>query len=107
MNADEVKYCLGSDFENRHGLHPVAPRNYDGYRYRDDADGSGLVAGEARNSNSGGLSCSLQFASCGGFGLPMGVAHRCPGCGANMRTFCGDDEGEEEYGQMIWYPKCR
>ena len=106
-DADQVNCRLAYDLENRHGLIPVAPHDSEGYRDRDHADGSGLVAGETGNSNMGGVSSSSQLAPCGGCGMPVGGAHRCPGCGANMHTFCGDGEGEEGYGQKIRCPKCR
>ena len=106
-DADEVNCCMGSDLENRYGLPPVSPHDSEAYRCSNQVDGSRLVDGETGNSNMGGVSSRLQLAPCGGCGMPVGVAHRCPGCVVNMHPFCGDGEGEEGYGQKIRCPKCR
>jgi len=106
-DADEVNCCMGSDLENRYGLPPVSPRDSEAYHCSNQVGGSRLVDGETGNSNMGGVSSRLQLAPCGGCGMPVGVAHRCPGCVVNMHPFCGDGEGEEGYGQKIRCPKCR
>ena len=93
--------------ENRHGLRPVSPRDSGVYSRSNQVDGSGLVTGETGDSNMGGVASGSQLALCGGCGMPVGGAHRCPGCGANMYPFCGDGEGEEGYGKMIRCPRCR
>ena len=106
-DVDAVNCCLGSELENGHGLPPVSPLDSEVYRHKDHTDGSGLVAGETGGPNMGGVASGSLLAPCGGCGMPVGGAHRCPGCGANMHPFCGDGEGEEGYGQMIRCPRCR
>ena len=45
-DVDEVNCCLGSEFENGHGLGQVSPLDTEVYRHTNQVDGSGLVAGE-------------------------------------------------------------